>query len=569
AVLHRGRAMSYARLDLLADRLAARLAALGVAGTVLGICAERSFALPLAILATLKAGAAYLPLDPGLPAERTAFMAADAGVRVLVARPEAARRLGMPAGITVVDPDQAPEGAPPEPVRVPVSPDDLAYVMYTSGSTGVPKGVAMPHGPVASLVEWQRGDSAAGETDRTLQFSAAGFDASFQEMFSTWSTGGCLVLVADEIRRDSGRLLGFLTENRITRLFLPFVALQALANAAHARDAYPTLLREVITAGEQLVVTPSLRRFFQQLRGTRLCNQYGPSETHIVTSTRLAADPGSWPELPPIGRPIDGARIEVLDEHGAPLPPGTTGELHIGGPVLARGYLNRPRLSAERFVPDPSGPPGGRAYRTGDLGQVDANGEVLFSGRADNQVKIRGHRVEPGEVEVAVKALAGLTDAVVVAHRDPVAGVRLIAYVLAGDRAAPPDLRAQLERKLPEHLVPVAFVAVPRFPLTANGKVDRRALAERPVTISGSGREARDRVEEALLESWGRTLNAVEVGVDDSFFHLGGNSLHAAALLTDLNERFGVEASLEKLFERPTVAAFAEWIRESRGEAAE
>jgi len=586
AVEHAGARLTYDELGRACDRLTALLGRLPAAGSIAGIAVDRSFHLPLAILATLRAGAAYLPLDLSYPADRLGFMMRDSGIRVLLTQRAVAGRLDVPPGVTTIlldgdldsgqaadqaadqagdqgDDQGGDQGGEVSGTDTGTGLDDLAYVLYTSGSTGTPKGVAMPHGPLANLLRWQCRVSSCSTGSRTLQFSAAGFDASFLEMFSTWATGGCLVLLPEEVRRDSRRLLRFMDEHAIHRIYLPFVALQGLATAAAGLGHPPRALREVMTAGERLHVTPALRALFSRLPGAVLDNQYGPTETHVVTALRLGPDPAKWPERPSIGWPVDGARVYILDDDGRPLPPGTTGQIALGGPVLARGYLGRPALTAERFVPGPDGEPGSRVYLTGDIGLVEADGEIGFLGRADDQVKIRGHRVELGEVEAAVKALRGVEDAVVVAAEGP-AGLRLIAYVL-GDVSG---VRRRLAETLPGYLVPAVVVPAGRFPLTPSGKVDRRALADRPVTAGGTGTPPRDELEHALLGLWSRTLEVTGIGTGDDFFDVGGDSVVALVLVSAINERLRTDAELDTLYRRPTVALMSEWIRDHRDRAA-
>ncbi|MFC8124228.1 non-ribosomal peptide synthetase [Streptomyces sp. NPDC057302] len=569
AVEYQGHQLSYEELGRAADELATRLRSLCVAGTVVGVRTDRSFRLPIAILAALRADAAYMPLDHAYPQARLDFMMRDSGMRVLLTHRTPAGLPPAPAGTRVVLLDDDTATAPrPRPQAAPVSTattDDLAYVIYTSGSTGTPKGVAMPHGPLRNLISWQRETFTSGIGDRTLQFAAASFDVHFEEMFSTWGTGGCLVLIDEEVRRDSHRLLRFLDERRVHRVFMPFVALQSLAHTAQDVGRHPRSLHEVVCGGEQLYITPAVRQFFGALPDVALHNQYGPSETHNVTALRLTGEPSSWPERAPIGRSIAAARVRVVDGRGDPVPAGVTGEIVIGGPVLARGYLNRPALSAERFTPDPLGPAGSRVYRTGDTGRVDAQGRIHFLGRDDGQVKIRGYRVELGEIESAVRALPEAADAAVVVNESPTAGKRLVAYVVyaAGGTPLPGDLRDRLAETLPEYMLPVAFVPVDRLPLTPSGKLDRQALAARELTLKGSGvGSAEDGVQHELTLLWEDVLDAKDIAFNDNFFQLGGTSLLAAVLTSRINERFGAYADLETFLSRPTISAMAEWIGE-------
>lgn len=559
------RSTSYRQLAERSQALAAALVRRGVrAGDVVGVCVDRSTTLPLAILAILRTGAAYLPLDSGYPPDRLAFMVSDSGTRLVLIQPGRLSSVPLPPDVDLVDLDALSAPTPAAAATAaPISPHDLAYVMYTSGSTGRPKGVSMPHGPMTNLIAWQGRRSSSGPGARTLQFSAASFDASFQEMFSTWSTGGCLVLVDESTRRDPDRLLSFVGQRRIHRMFMPFVALQALAQAAERARVFPSDLCEVITAGEQLLVTPALRRFFQHCPGAVLVNQYGPSETHIVTSLPIGDDPLRWPEMPTVGWPIDGARIDVRAEDGSPLRTGEVGEICIGGDVLARGYLDRPALTAEKFVPDPFGPPGSRTYRSGDLGQLEPDGQVRWLRRADDQVKILGHRVELSEVEGALKALDDLRDGVVVVQDGP-EGRRLIAYVLAhADVTA--TVRTRLRRTLPAYMLPAAVVALESFPFTPSGKVDRLGLSRRPVVVRGSAAGAAADDECAVLAGlWAEVLHGIDVGPDDNFFELGGTSLTGAVLLAQVNERFGAEVDLETLFANPTPARLSAWLRASQ-----
>ncbi|MER7736506.1 amino acid adenylation domain-containing protein [Streptomyces erythrochromogenes] len=514
AVWH-SRELTYEELGAAADRLAHRLIRDGSSGRPVGILMERSLDMAVAVLAVLKSGSPYVPLDPSYPAERLAYMIEDSGLHTLLTQPSLRERCVLPPSVHVLQPGEwAEEGttgaagtgaacagaAATDAVATGAAatgtaatgaaaaglpetgPDDLAYLMYTSGSTGQPKGVAMPHGPVAGLVQWQCQDSAAGPGDRTLQFSALSFDASFLEFFSTWSTGGTLVLIDAEQRTDYDALLEVIDQQRVMRIFLPFVALQSIAFYATAMDLPAPALRECVTAGEQLHVTPAIREFFGRLDGAVLFNQYGPTETHSVSSLRLGGDPSAWPLMPTIGHPINAAEVYVLDARLRPQPPGVVGELCVAGTPVSQGYWGRADLTAQKFVPHPLGGPGA-LYRTGDMARFLPNGEIEFLGRRDGMVKIRGYRVELGEVEATIRSLEGIADAVVTARSSEVGDTRLVVHYRPSTDPAPSAvaLRTALADLLPEYMLPSAYIpTAEEFPRTPSGKVDRLALAALP-----------------------------------------------------------------------------------------
>ncbi|MHC4838363.1 MAG: amino acid adenylation domain-containing protein, partial [Planctomycetota bacterium] len=451
---------SRARLDQEVLRLLGWLQAQGVArGSVVAIALPRGPQQIAAVLAVMRAGAACLPLDPSYPEARLKAMLA-----------ESAPRLTLDEESLVA----AAEAAPAASGTCLAEGDDLAYVIYTSGSTGRPKGVAMPHGPLLNLMAWQAQDGELESAARTLQFAPLSFDVAFQEIFATLGSGGTLVLCEDRDRLDPARLVELLEREAITRLFLPAVALQELAQVGQAHGRHPAVLREVITAGEQLVVTPTLRAWFQGMPEARLVNQYGPSETHVATSFRLPADPGAWPELPPIGQALPGVELLVVDEDDTPVAEGAEGELLLGGLAPARGYLAQPEETAARFITREG--EDGRWYRTGDLVRRDEAGELHFLGRADQQVKLRGYRIELGEVEAAIAAFVGVGQAAVARQEGP-CGPRLVAYVQAeGEELSLAALRRHLQDHLPAYMVPSAVLLLAEFPRTPSGKLDRNAL---------------------------------------------------------------------------------------------
>ncbi|MGH7342987.1 MAG: non-ribosomal peptide synthetase, partial [Candidatus Rokuibacteriota bacterium] len=418
--------------------------------------------------------------------------------------------------------------------------------MYTSGSTGSPKGVIMEHGPLGNLIAWQVAQSGAAAA-RTLQFASLSFDVSFQEMFATWCAGGTLVLGADDIRLDGRRALDVLIAGRVERLFLPYVALQHLAEASAGADVVPGDLAEIITAGEQLQITPPIVAMLARLGPCSLSNQYGPSETHVVTAFLLEGPPESWPRLPSIGRPIANARIYLLDGALEPVPIGVAGELGIGGIGMARGYLDKPGLTAAQFLPDAFSPvPGARLYRTGDRARYLSDGRIEFLGRTDAQLKVRGFRVEPGEIEAALNRHPSVRDAAVVARDDASGSRRLVAYVClrSGPSPTPSEFRGFLGRSLPEHMLPSVFVSLRTMPLTPSGKIDRRAL---PAPDSSSHKieepyvAPRTVVESRLAGIWATVLGVRRVGVHDDFFASGGHSLLATQAISRIREAFEVD----------------------------
>ena len=561
AIWSEGRTLRYRELGARVSVLARRLRERGVGpDVVVAICLPRSPEMVVAVLAVLEAGGCYLPLDPAYPADRLAFMLEDARAAVLLTNPEMQKAL--PATVSqVIHVEDSPAPTDVDPLPLVSRPEHLAYLIYTSGSTGRPKGVAMPHGPLAHLIAWQL-EASAYPAARTLQFSPLSFDVHFQEILSTLSAGGTLVLISEELRLDAGKLLDFLEAQRIERLFLPFVALQGLCEIADARGSSPSHLREVITAGEQLQVTPALVRFFQRIPEATLHNHYGPSETHVVTAYTLKGVPDTWPALPPIGTALPSARLYLLDEQRRPVPEGSEGELFIGGECLARGYLNRPELTAERFVQDPFRGGDARMYRTGDLSRIDEAGQVQFLGRIDGQVKVRGYRIELGEVEVALSQHPSVGQAVVIVREDAPGDKQLVGYVQLSRplEAVGQELRAHLASRLPDYMVPSAFVAVEAFPRTPSGKIDRRALPapgrERPA-LAQPWVAPESELEQALAAIWGQLLRIDRVGVDDGFFDLGGNSLRALQMVAALKKERGLDVPVLQVFQTPTIRALA------------
>jgi amino acid adenylation domain-containing protein len=507
ALVYEGTAVSYAELDHRSAVLAQRLLARGTEpGDVVAIAVPRSVELVVALLGVLRAGAAYLPVDLDYPADRVAFMLADSGARVVLAA-------GPLAGVETMPVDgDAPVEAGPEPE---VGPGYPAYLIYTSGSTGRPKGVLVPHGGIVNRLLWMQHEYRLDDTDRVLQKTPSSFDVSVWEFFWPLITGATLVIARPDGHRDPGYLAGLIKASRVTTIhFVPSMLRAFLAEPGV--PAQCASLRRVICSGEALPAELAAR--FGLLLDAELHNLYGPTEASVdVTYWRCGSDPAA---SVPIGYPVWNTSTYVLDAGLGALPVGETGELYLAGIQLAHGYLGRPGLTAERFLADPFGPNGTRMYRTGDLACRRPDGALEYRGRVDHQVKIRGFRVELGEIEAVLSGYAG--GAVAVLLREDQPGVpRLVAYV---DGAADPDaVRAQAATVLPEHMVPAAVVALPELPLTPSGKLDRAALPA-PV-LSGSGTRPRTAREETLCALFAEVLGVRSVGVEDSFFDLGGDSI--------------------------------------------
>ena len=568
AVTFQDRSLSYAELDARSTRLARRLIEHGVQpDSVVAIAAHRSLEAIVGLLAALKAGAGYLPLDPAYPADRLAFMMDDARPALLLRQQGLALRSTLPTIELGIDSSELCEG---DATRLPPrhQAQGLAYAIYTSGSTGVPKGVAMVHAALDNLIQWQLADSSAGERSSTLQFAPLSFDVHFQEIFSTWCSGGRLVLVDESMRLEMLRLLELIERENIERIFLPFIALQSLADIAVGHDRLPKTLREVITAGEQLQVTRAVAQFFTLLPEARLWNHYGPSETHVVTSHLLTGHPSTWPALPPIGKALPEVELAVLRPDGSPVAPGEAGELFLGGIALARGYLYRPELSAERFVTlgAESGPYAGRRfYKTGDSVEQLPDGSLQFLGRLDGQVKVRGYRIELGEIEVALSQHPSVKEAAAGVYEPSPGDKRIAAWLVVEAGADLAALRASLRERLPEYMVPSAYVTLDALPRTPSGKVDKRSLPapsnERPA-LANDHVPAQSQLEQQLLEVWEKILGVRGIGCTDNFFELGGNSLLALKAAAATEKALGKPLPIVHFFAHPTITGQAVYLND-------
>ncbi|APT30181.1 linear gramicidin synthase subunit C [Methylobacterium phyllosphaerae] len=559
--------LSYGELNRRANRLAHHLIGLGVRPDErVAICLERSPAMVVGLLAILKAGGAYVPLDPAYPSERLGRILADAGPRLLLTDGVGRAVLGEAcSGHTVLALDRPlpgeaglPEGDP-DPAELGLTAGHLAYVIYTSGSTGTPKGALNEHRAIVNCLFRTQQVYCLSQQDVVLQKTPFSFDVSVCEFFWTLLAGATLVLALPEEHKDPAALIRSINRRGVTTIhFVPSMLSVFLETEGAASCA--SLLR-VICSGEALQAA-SLRKFCHLLPRAELHNLYGPTEAAIhVTSWRCPA--GYAGDVVPIGRPIANTRIYILDGSGAPVPLGAVGELYIGGAGVARGYLNRPDLTAERFLKDPFSPaPGARMYRTGDLARYLPDGNIEFLGRNDDQVKIRGFRIEPGEIEARLAEHAAVREAAVVARGEGSAQ-RLVAYVVAApEEDLAGSLRAHLSARLPDYMVPAAFVRLDALPLTPNGKLDRRALPD--PDVDAYARQAyeppREGIEAVLAGLWQELLGVERVGRHDSFFELGGHSLLAVRLLSRLPQALGVQLPLAALFGSPDLAGLAATI---------
>jgi amino acid adenylation domain-containing protein len=525
-----------------AGELASRLRACGIgAGDIVGVVTGRTPALAVGLLATLRAGAAFCVLDPSHPPARLRRLQ-GAGLRCLITGTGDVAEPGA--------------GAPVHGSRD-ARAESLAYVVFTSGSTGVPKAIGMPHRGLANMVAWTRKATCPAPL-RTLQFAALGFDVLIQEVFTAWCSGGALYLPADEERNDLSRLVELIEEWGIERLFLPPLVLYRAAELANERNRKLATLREICVAGEALSITEAVRGLFKRLADCRLHNHYGPSETHVATAYTFPSAVEHWPDSPPIGEPVEGVRIRIVGDDGREVPAGAVGELYVAGAGVARGYLGDPVRTAERFV---AGPAGARSYRTGDLALRTADGLIYFAGRNDDQSKIDGYRVEPGEVESALARHPLVRECAVAPWQAPDGEKRLVAYVVPRAGAQAQGFREHLAQSLPGFLVPRHVVVMTSLPITRNGKVDRASLPPPDQAGPPEGlayEPPAGQLERDIAALWAAMLKVPRVGRHADFLELGGSSLMAGLMLFRFRQSHGIKVSLREFSADPTVRGLAE-----------
>ena len=560
AVVFEGGCLSYDQLNKRANQLASYLRAKGVGSeAIVGICLDRSLNMVVGLLGILKAGAAYMPLNPDHPNERLAFMLRDAQAPVLLTERRLAERIPDYNGeVICLDSDwpaiatHGQQNAPNE-----ARSDSLAYVIYTSGSTGWPKGVMNTHGAIANRLLWMQEAYGLTEADRVLQKTPFSFDVSVWEFFWPLMTGARLVVAQPGGHQDAAYLVKLIAREKITvahfvpsmlRVFLEQEGLEECGS-----------LRKVISSGEALSIELQ-ERFFARLRA-QLDNLYGPTEA-AVDVTRWTCGRDSKHHAVPIGTPIANTRLYILDPNSQPVPTGAPGELHIAGANLARGYVSRPDLTAERFIPDAfAAEPGGRLYRTGDLCRYLPDGNIVFLERIDNQVKVRGARIELGEIESVMSTHPQVREAVVVVRETDRGEKMLIGYAMSegAEKVSASEIRDYLRERLPDYMVPAGFVMLDEMPLNSNGKIDRKALPRWEAASAAGDRYQGPRtyVEQELCEMWEEVLGVERVGISDNFFEIGGHSLMAAQVISRVRKVFGVEIPLRGLFEEPTIERLA------------
>jgi amino acid adenylation domain-containing protein len=575
AVIFEGTQLTYRELDRRANQLAHFLQSLGVQpGVLVALCMERSLAMIVALLGVLKAGGAYVPLDPNWPIERLELMVRDAQLPLVLSDGRHVEALSK-QGVRIVSLDSARERISQESEEVPLggaSSDDLAYVIYTSGSTGKPKGVEITHRGLTNFVDAACAAFRLGPDDRILQFASLSFDTAVEEIFPCLVQGATLVLRTEEMLDSVSMLLQKCREYRVSVLDLPTAFWHELAVSLSSEElTMPKELRLVIIGGEKAMP----ERLAQWRRAAddrvQLLNTYGPSEATVVATMWNNAESDEAVNLldeVPIGRTISNVETYILDKNLSPVPVGVCGEVHIGGAGLARGYLNRPELTAESFIPNSfSDQPGGRLYKTGDLGRYRGDGNIEFLGRLDNQVKLRGQRIEPAEVEAVLTRNSNVRASVVTIDGATDEERRLVAYVVLNQGCAPTagEFRAFMKSKLPDYMIPSVFVFLESLPLTSSGKIDRRALpapgqsgrgTDRPFVAPGTP------MERQLAGIWAEVLKLQEVGAGDNFFDLGGHSLLAMQVISRVLKTFQVNFPLRWLFQGPTVSEMSNLIEE-------
>lgn len=568
AVVSSNREHTYHELNTRANAIANFLLEKGIAAnSFVGLMVERSFDLIASVLGILKAGGCCFPIDMNYPTDRILFMIEDAKPDFIITSRSSQKRIpDCSAEIILVENiplenDKVLKTTYPEP-------EDLIYLIYTSGSTGKPKGIKMPYRVISNLIDWQNNISTPGSF-RTLQFAPISFDVSFQEIFSTLTTGSSLFLIDDKVRKDPFELIKFISQNKIERIFLPFIGLQTIAEAAEQSN-YNFNIKHIITAGEQLIITPQIEKFFNNHKNIFLHNQYGPSETHVCSSFILTGKPDSWQKLPPIGKAIQNCKILLLDDNLNLVNRGSVGEIFIGGICVAEGYLNRNELTAARFQKILIDGIEQIFYKTGDLGILNELDDIEFLGRADEQIKLHGYRIEPGEIENAMLEFPGINSAAVVLQEINNGEKVLAAYFSTnGTIIDINSLKLSLNEKLPLYMVPKYYFQKETLPLTPSGKIDKKALKsgkiDTDIKISEKASITKiDFIEETLIKIWKEVLGKDSFSIEDNIFDIGGDSISVARIQIKIKEYLKENISIVDLYNYPSIFSLREFISEKR-----
>ncbi|OBZ12712.1 non-ribosomal peptide synthetase [Bacillus sp. FJAT-26390] len=571
AIVFGSEQITYSELNAAANRIASSLRQQGVGpDKPVGIMADRSIAYVTGVLAILKAGGAFVPIDPDLPAERAAYMLENSGAEMLLIAPDMASKAATFVQSRIklqLLQDELYAELPPGNLPPTSSANDLFYIIYTSGTTGQPKGVMLEHKNMVNLLSYTGTKTTVPYHTKVLQYTTISFDVCYQEIFSTLLAGGTLCLIDNDTKRSVEKLAAWISKQSIPVLFLPVPFLKFIFNDVDYVALFPPCVKHIITAGEQLVVSDGLRAYLQD-RGVILHNHYGPSETHVVTTLSLGAR-DAIAELPTIGRPIQNTGIYILNNGMQLQPVGIPGELYIAGDNVGRGYIGNAELTAEKFLQSPYRS-GERLYRTGDLASWLPNGDIELLGRIDHQVKIRGHRIELGEIESRLLNHPAIAEAAAIAYEDDQKSKYLCAYFAASETLSTTALREYVLEAMPDYMVPSFFMQLEKLPITANGKTDRRSL---PMPEGGMKRGAAyvaptTELQRKLAAIWAEVLGAADVGIRESFFALGGHSLKAMTLVSSISKQCGVDVPLKLLFERPTIEALATYLADDKKPAA-
>ncbi|MEI2270904.1 amino acid adenylation domain-containing protein [Sphingobacterium sp. ML3W] len=553
AVVYGDRELSYRELSRVVNDLSQIIISLGGnKGTGVGVFLDRSEWSVISMLAVMKCGCIYIPMEKELPESRLSYIMAESGAALLITDTEGPEWAGSYRFINVQDLPEVPDG---DAASVHIGLEDASFLLYTSGSTGIPKGVVQTHSTLYNLTMWNRLGAGLRWGRKHLQFASFGFDVSLNDVYYVLSTGGELHVASEAARRDFDLLRSYIIDSGINILYMSYSALRVFFDSMGGNGLSGHQIEEILSTGEQLYITGNLRKFLEDYPEVDIFNFYGPTETHVVTSVSYRHSCHILPDRATIGTPIYNTWIYILDSNMGVVPEGCLGEIYIGGSNVAIGYNNQPDLTSLRFVADPYRP-GERLYRTGDLGVRLSGGEIEYRGRMDGQVKVRGYRIELGEVDLALQSCSGILGSVTVAREVNGGDRELVSYIVSSVPVDVDALRAELGELVPSYMVPSRYVELSELPLTSNGKVDRKSLPDPGQGVLGTGTEyvgARNAVESLLVSIWEEVLGRSGIGIHDNFFSMGGNSLKIILLVSKIKTIFDIKMSVSDIFMFPTI----------------